>query len=116
MAAATKLAGYSWDAPDEARAQPPSWAALTPEQWAALDPRLRAQLLQVSLGLDETWAARTAPPSPDRAWLASGSVASMPLPTAEPGPEPETVIIHAAAPCRLATEPPRRARRTSDID
>ena len=86
MAAALKLAGY----------------ALTPAQWAAVDPRTRVQLLQLALPHDEAPQA----PSPDE----------VPGTTVWPGPDPGTVIIHAAAPARAATQPPRRARRTSDVD
>ena len=82
----------------------PVWDALTDDQWSTLDPQMRAQLLQVSLGLDESWRLH-------------GTAAPVPLPTARPGLEPDTVIIHAAAPVRAPTNPPpRRARRTSDID
>lgn len=107
MAADIKLAGYT---PSDALVAEgsgpirPVWDALTEDQWSALDPRMRAQLLQISLGLDESWRIH-------------GSHAPVPLPTARPGLEPDTVIIHAAAPVRAPTiPPPRRARRDSDID
>ena len=86
MAAAFKVAGYE----------------LTPAQWAAVDPRTRVQLLQLALPRDEPRPA--APPD------------EVPGTTVWPGPDPATVIIHAAAPARATTQPPRRARRTSDVD
>ncbi|HVV84167.1 MAG TPA: hypothetical protein VHE35_13930 [Kofleriaceae bacterium] len=73
--------------------------ALTAAQWAAVDPRTRMQLL--TLGAAPEPRAAAGPPVPGT--------------TVWPGPDPDAVIIHAAAP-RAPTQPPRRARRTSDVD
>ena len=91
MAADIHIAGYT----------------LTADQWASMEPRLRSQLIQQSMPRAQAWIAHAS----------STPMAPVPPPRVEPGPDPATVIIHAAAPERAPTGPVyRRASRTSDCD